>query len=65
MNRTYATVFGALFIVAGLAVPVKWIVTGHTASPSRFVDVAFMLFFFVRGAMYLRTGRRTPRPPLS
>lgn len=64
MNRTLAAVIGVAMILCGVAILVKSWATGHPVTPSRFLDVAFALFFFVRGGMQLRIARRAPRQPL-
>ncbi len=65
MNRTFATILGVVMILCGVAIAVKSYATGRPVTTSRFLDAAFALFFFVRGAMQLRIARRAPRPPLA
>jgi hypothetical protein len=65
VNRTFATILGVVMILCGVAIGVKSLVTGRPVTTSRFLDAAFALFFFVRGAMQLRIARRPPRQPYS
>ena len=51
---------GVAMILCGVAVLVKSLTGGRPVTGQRFLDVAFALFFFVRGAMQLRIARRGP-----
>jgi uncharacterized membrane protein HdeD (DUF308 family) len=62
VNRRLAAVIGIAMILCGVAVLVKSFTGGRPVTGQRFLDVAFALFFFVRGAMQLRIARRPPGP---
>jgi hypothetical protein len=63
-RRTLSLVLGLLMIGLGAFVALRPLFVGrHPLTGQPFLDVAFALFFVLRGAMYLRALRR-PDPRL-
>ncbi len=65
MRRKIALGLGVVMIVLGLVVLGRSFLGDGPVTTSRGLDVAFALFFVVRGAMNVRVARRAPpAPPL-
>ena len=61
--RPVALVLGLLMIALGLFLALRPLLApGRPVTASRWLDIAFALFFLLRGAMNVRSARR-PRGP--
>jgi hypothetical protein len=61
--RTVTLVLGALMIALGLFLALRPLMApGRPVTNSRWLDMAFALFFLVRGAMNVRSARRARGP---
>lgn len=64
MRRHIALVLGVVMIGIGAWLALRPLLApGHPVSSSRGLDLAFALFFVLRGTMNVRSARRRPRTP--
>jgi hypothetical protein len=62
--RSVTLVLGLLMIALGLFLALRPLLApGRPVTTSPWLDMAFALFFLVRGAMNVRGGRRSRGPP--
>jgi hypothetical protein len=63
VRSKFLLALGAILILIGLYVALRPLVgAGTPITSSRFLDMAFAVFFLIRGAMNVRVARR-PRAP--
>lgn len=66
MRSRILLALGAILIVIGLYLAIRPLAgSGAPVTSSRFMDMAFAVFFLIRGTMNVRAARRALQPPIA